>query len=407
MQHDDSLVWLNNVSLHDAARLHPDDGTTGAPRHSVAVVVSGKITAPQLNPVLGLTPDNSWLNNLIKRRNSDVHLLRFFLCTAERVAPPPMVHWSGSWSFASVSQFDRLLRCLQLVEEHWPKRHSAFLRLRPDALVLGPLPTPLLPSTVALYGHVYVAKPSTLLRMTRDQMYCGFCDRQCFCEQRKYGQVLWHSPVPHCSVITDQVFLFSRRVLAAVLRALSNYTNADDMLHPARVADARGPYCLRAGRMVEVGWSRLVEGEGIPVAPLRLRTLLDRHLQPGSPLWTSRNCILSWDDSKPLPCNGPCVSHEYMERHGGNTTQFVPGHTLPPIDLQGRVQRDGHCNELKNMSVQKEVDAHQRWMALLIRDRAKLWAGRGRAKHQAKAVPVLPHSSRGRGSTHAVPPRYK
>lgn len=341
-----SSIWLNNVTLSLADTLHPE-GSAEALESSLAVVVAGGREVNSRNGVLGVSPSSTWRRLLSRKRT--FRTVRFFLCTSAAQTAVALTWLAGNWSFPAVSQFHRLLLCLQHVEEHWPKRHAAFLRLRPDALVFGPLPRPLLPAgDGVLYGQVYLAKAPLLQQLMRDEVRCGSCERSCLCELRKYGGGQWQAAAAHCAVITDQTFLFARRLLPAIMHVLTNYSSAH-YGHPAR---ARSPQqglfpCLPAGALVEIGWSRLLEQASIPVAPLRLRTLLDRELQPTTPPWISRKCVSTWDERQAMPCAASCVPDSYLRRQGGgNATRFIAGHSIEPVDSQGRRRRDAHCNQI-------------------------------------------------------------
>ena len=208
----------------------------------------------------------------------------------------------------------RLSICFEHLEAKWPGSHDAFLRLRPDSLVLGPLPTPLLPIP-ALFGHVYHSRSSKLLH--RDQIHCGQCENFCKCEQNKWGQILWHARADHCAVLTDQVFLFPAMLLPPVRWVLGNYSSSatNEFGHFARQRIvAGGPFCLDAGRMAEIGWSRLLEFTGIPVAPLSFRSVLSRMLQPNTSRRHSVECMLTWGSSAPS-CTDRCVPFGYMRDH--------------------------------------------------------------------------------------------
>ena len=348
------LVFLNNVSLETAARVHPElEGNEVF--EELAVLVSGRSVPLESNQIIGRTVASTWWHHLHLNRPSSVRTVRFFLCVAEQAPQLAFedVQWSGNWTFASPSQFGRLLECLRLVEEIWPQRHTAFLRLRPDSIVLGPLPDPLLPTRVALYGQVYLAKVGFKeANLLRDEVHCGMCERRCLCESRKYGTVNVRHAADHCAVITDQVFMFPRRVLAGVRRVLANYTDSG----PGHFARQRYPpvergFCIDEGHAVEVGWSRLLEVQGhIPVVPLRLRTTLNRHLQLTKPVWTSHQCIATWSSEQAMSCGGACVPASFMQRTGCHRNfsrrfpppRFIDGHSLSPLS-----RTEAHCNQLQ------------------------------------------------------------
>ena len=308
----------------------------GAGHERVAVVVSGARLLPRPNPVIGMTAAATWAHHLQTRpgqtdRNAKV--VSFFLCVAAPPDPLMMqpVRWSGSWTFRAQSQFERLLKCLQLIESDWPRHHSAFLRLRPDALVFGPLPSPLLPDQHAFYGKYYHWS-HRVESVTRDEVDCGMCDQDCNCFQRKYGQVLYSFTRKNCAVVTDRVFLFGRAALPRMLTVLSNLSNTTE--HPMRSRELMPHLCIDAGVMVETGFSRLLEVQRLDVLPLRFRTVLERSLQPDTPGWASVACIFTWGDD-PVPCNAPC----------GNGSTWLAARGLPIFPtLRGR--KDAGCNAI-------------------------------------------------------------
>ena len=99
------------------------------------------------NPVLSLSPLQSWRVVL-------GWSVRVFACVNQPLRAPLGLDLSGLLIFESASQFDRLLRCISWVEPDLDRpRHSHYLRLRPDSLLLGGPPqasrTPLTPCTCA------------------------------------------------------------------------------------------------------------------------------------------------------------------------------------------------------------------------------------------------------------------
>tara|TARA_Y100000389_G_scaffold9073_1_gene8506 strand:- start:178 stop:1128 length:951 start_codon:yes stop_codon:yes gene_type:complete len=271
----------------------------------LALIVSGTLTRThrhedplEVNPVLGKSPAQSW----------GAIDARVYLCTDAPLRGRAPVALAGQWVFASQGQFARLLACLRLVE---PKplqpKHSSYLRLRPDSVLLGTLPAnlllrPLAPDAVYArwriysYGHVRA--------QFRDAMECGACDQWCECAQRKYGQVLFKPNGSDCGVPTDRVFLLGSGALYPLLRALRNYSNPDAD-HPLRSPLPQPHRCAEAGRMMEVGFGRALEDEGLRLLPLPLRHALARELQPDTPRWASKACMLSWG-ARPVGCSRPC-----------------------------------------------------------------------------------------------------
>ena len=87
-----------------------------------------------VNQVLGRSPLETWAR--LKRTPGVVHM---FSCT-DKPMQSASFPWSGQWTFSSESQFERIYHCLKRIEPDLTKpRHSAYLRLRPDAVVLGSL----------------------------------------------------------------------------------------------------------------------------------------------------------------------------------------------------------------------------------------------------------------------------
>jgi hypothetical protein len=274
----------------------------------LALVVSGTLTRTyrhedplKVNSVLGKSPAQSW---------SAIDA-RVYLCTDAPLRGRSPIALAGQWVVTSDNQFERLLVCLRLVEpDAFRPMHSSYLRLRPDSLLLGTLPTnlllrPLAPDVVYArwriysYGHVRA--------QVRDAMECGACDQWCECAQRKYGQVLFKPNGSDCGVPTDRVFLFGSRALPPLLRALRNYSNPD-FDHPLRSPFSQPHRCAEAGRMIEVGFGRALEDVGLRLRPLSLRHVLAHELQPDTPSWASKACMLSWSDA-PVGCGRPCRGH--------------------------------------------------------------------------------------------------
>ena len=257
-------------------------------RSLLAVVASGQARDYHVsNPVVGHTPVQSW-PLLAPLNHHHGRALRIFACT-DAPLPPGPVPLAGQWVFDSPSQFSRLLACLELVEPDLARpRHSAYLRLRPDSLVLGRLPPSLLrepePDAVYVRWRVY-SNAHVKQTQLRDSMECGMCDQWCECAQRKYGQVLFHTN-GSCGVPTDKVFLFGPNALLPMARALRNYS-LPDASHPARSPETHSDHCVDAGRMVETGFGRVLEDEGLRLLPLPLRITLNRELQSDVPSWRS------------------------------------------------------------------------------------------------------------------------
>jgi hypothetical protein len=274
----------------------------------LALVVSGTLTRArrhehplEVNAVLGKSPAQSWSVVTVR----DAHV---YLCTDAPLLRRAPVTLAGNWVFASHGQFARLLACLRRVEPD-PLRpmHSAYLRLRPDSLVLGALPAdlrlrPLASDAVYARWRVYAHKH--MRNQVRDAVECGVCDQWCECAQRKYGQVLFKPNGSDCGVPTDRVFLFGSDALPPLLRALRNYSTpgAD---HPLRSPLSQPHRCAEAGRMIEVGFGRALEDAGLRLLPLPLRHVLAHELQPHTPGWASKACMLDWG-AAPVGCNHPC-----------------------------------------------------------------------------------------------------
>lgn len=270
----------------------------------LALVVSGTLTRTyrhehplKVNSVLGKSPAQSW----------SAIGARVYLCTDAPLPGHAPVALAGQWVFASQGQFARLRTCLLLVEpDSFRPMHSAYLRLRPDSLVLGALPVdllrPLSPNVVYVRWRIY--DHGHVRAQVRDAMECGVCDQWCECAQRKYGQVLFKSNGSDCGVPTDRVFLFGSGALPPLLRALHNYSNPDAD-HPLRSPSSQPHRCAVAGRMIEVGFGRALEDVGLRLLPLSLRHVLAHELQPDTPSWASKACMLDWD-AAPMGCSRPC-----------------------------------------------------------------------------------------------------
>lgn len=271
----------------------------------IALVVSGTLTRTrrhehplEANRVLGKSPAQSW----------GAIDARVYLCTDAPLLGRAPITLTGQWVVTSDNQFERLLVCLRLVEpDAFRPMHSAYLRLRPDSLLLGALPAdlllrPLAPDVVYARWRVYSVKH--VRDQVRDAMECGVCDQWCECAQRKYGQVLFKPNGSDCGVPTDRVFLFGSRALYPLLRALRNYGNPDAG-HPLRSPLPQPHRCAEAGRMIEVGFGRALEDAGLRLLPLPLRHALAHELQPDTPRWASKACMLSWG-AGPVGCSRPC-----------------------------------------------------------------------------------------------------
>lgn len=289
----------------------------------------------EVNQVLEKSPMETWLR--LKRTPGAVHM---FSCTDEPLQSASFP-WTAQWTFSSESQFARIYDCLQRIEPDLTKpRHSAYLRLRPDSVVLGSLPNPLLPDPSAIYTRwrVYNFTTSRFTQM-RDSMECGVCDQFCECAQRKYGQVLFHTN-GNCTpqgVPTDRVFLFGRQALLPVLRALLNYSSPG-FNHPARFWHAPGR-CVDVGRMVETGFGRVLEDQAVPILQLPFRTTLSREIQPETPAWASLACMLTWGDA-PVPCSQPCRDASSISEN--KSVPWMQGDWMP--HGRGGTSPTGGCN---------------------------------------------------------------
>ena len=305
-------------------------------RHlKLAVLVSGQANlkrstttraATFQNDVLQQSPAESWLHLKHGWRET-----RLFACTDQPLTDDPagLKILSRHWIFNSSSQFSRLLECLQRVEAVHPHEHHAFLRIRPDFLVLQPLRQPVALDT--FYGKFAYYPRDLGHALRRDQVSCGACDLHCECLQRKYGQVLYAFRSPSCRhpVVTDQVFLFGQRVLPKLLRALRNFSNPT-YGHPARTPTS-ARHCISAGRMLEIGFSRLLEDESIPVRPLSFRGVLERSLLRTTPGWGSLACMFAWPQASAPRCSEDCGNAStWMHKHG---LEEVP--TLRPAGKNG------------------------------------------------------------------------
>ena len=278
------------------------------PSQPLALVVSGTRTRThrhehplEVNPVLGRSPAQSW--GAVTTSHA-----RVYLCTDAPLRGRAPVALAGRWVFASQGQFARLLACLRRVEPNpFRPRHSAYLRLRPDSLLLGALPADLLRRPLApdvVYARWRVYDYGHVRNQVRDAMECGVCDQWCECAQRKYGQVLFKTNGSDCGVPTDRVFLFGSGALPSVVRALRNYSHPEAD-HPLRSPLSQPHRCVQAGRMIEVGFGRVLEDAGLRLLPLRLRHVLAHELQPDTPRWASKACMLDWGVA-PVGCGRPC-----------------------------------------------------------------------------------------------------
>ena len=267
------------------------------------------------NELIGRSPLQTWFE---LNRATPALAVRIFACT-DKPLGTVTVPLAGQWVFESPNQFARLRSCLERVEPHeaHAPRHWAFLRLRPDSLVLGGLPPlPLhAPDGRAVYvrWRVHTGSPIAHSQL-RDSMECGVCEQWCECAQRKYGQVLFKA-AGDCGVPTDRVFFFGRLALPSVMRALANYS-APDERHPARDPGVHSDHCVVAGRMIETGFGRVLEDHGLRLLPLPFRTALNRELQRDTPSWGSRACMLAWGDA-PGACNASCAGGGVGGRRSG------------------------------------------------------------------------------------------
>ena len=271
----------------------------------LALVVSGTLTRThrhehplEINPVFGKSPAQSWR----------AMTARIYLCTDAPLLGRAPVALAGQWVYESKNQFVRLLDCLRRVEpDAFRPMHSAYLRLRPDSLLLGALPADLLQRPLApdvVYARWRVYDYGRVRAQFRDAMECGACDQWCECAQRKYGQVLFKSNGSDCGVPTDRVFLFGSDALPLLLRALRSYNNPS-LDHPLRSPLSQPHRCAEAGRMIEVGFGRALEDARLRLRPLPLRHVLAHELQPDTPSWASKACMLDWG-AMPIGCSRPC-----------------------------------------------------------------------------------------------------
>ena len=275
-------------------------------RPRVAVLVSGLVGRSErdrqfdifgVNPVLGHSPIQSWRMWLGKEA-------QIYTCT-DLPLPPTRV-LAGQFVFESASQFDRLRQCIERVEpDVLHARYTAYLRLRPDSMLLGPLPRNLLdrPDPHSVYVRWRMYNPAHAMNQDRDSMECGSCEQWCECAQRKYGQVLFKA-TGDCGTPTDKIFYFGNGALPAMMSSLENYSVPSG--HSARSPTEDAGHCVVAGRMVESGLGRVFEDHGLLLQPLPLRHALQRDLQPTTPQWASVSCVLTWTSAR-VPCTGPCT----------------------------------------------------------------------------------------------------
>ena len=158
------------------------------------------------NEVIRASPAETWSminagGDVVQRPKA-----RFFAC-ADRPIEAPIL--TQQWVFNASSQFARLHECLLRIEAAFPSQHHAFLRIRPDFLVLAPLRQTIEVNAFLgkyYYYPGYLGAATSLL--TRDQVSCGMCDNMCECAQRKYGQILYTFESDKCRwpIVTDQVF---------------------------------------------------------------------------------------------------------------------------------------------------------------------------------------------------------
>ena len=157
-----------------------------SPRH-LAVLISGQVRHANVsffspNPVLGLSP----LQLYVRMRHAMPSPWRaeLFLCAERPVSGHPALEhadFAGVWAFNASSQFERLALCLQHVDRHHHRAHDAFLRVRPDMLMLGPLPPSFFPAddprAVLVKWNRY--NPAFIRGDTlREHVICGACDRK-------------------------------------------------------------------------------------------------------------------------------------------------------------------------------------------------------------------------------------
>ena len=316
-QRSGALSAAPSTGTHSAAQYNRLELRSGA--LALAVVICGqRRNASRTNSMLQQSPAETWL----RLRQSSVADVKLFSCTDEPLQDV-RVPFSGQWVFPSISQFARLHVCLLRVEGAHPGVHDAFLRLRPDALVLGPLPDPLLPDPLAFYGKYY-HKSIGFANLTRDDVDCGICEQHCECLQRKFGQNLFRFSRQDCAIVTDKVFLFGRKRLFAMLAVLHNFSEPSPS-HPMRSPRTLPGLCVDVGRMVEVGFSRLIEMEQMPVRPLRFRTVLDNNLQRNTPGWASVACMMTWG-AEPVSCRSPCGNaSSWLAARGSATYPTLKG----------------------------------------------------------------------------------
>lgn len=266
---------------------------------AVLIVGEERGLSGRKNDVIGASPAETW--SILHDRSK----ARFFACMDRPIEAPLLTQ---QWAFDAPSQFARLRDCLLRVESSFPRQHRAFLRIRPDFLAFAPFRQRI--EANAFLGKYYYY-PGYLGRGTailfRDQVSCGMCDKMCECAQRKYGQILYKFASDTCRwpIVTDQVFAFGREVLPRMLAVLRNFSDPAST-HPARSPSSEH-HCIRAGRMVETGFSRLLEDHAISVGPLSLRGVLERALRADTPGWASVACMLTWANTTSAPrCSDDC-----------------------------------------------------------------------------------------------------
>mgnify|MGYP001290864382 CR=1 FL=1 len=269
------------------------------------------------NELIRKSPIETWniLNegNIVKK-----HPAHFFACTDKLIISSL---FKKQWIYNSSSQFERTYHCLLKVENAFPDQHRAFIKIRPDYIILSPLQEMI--STHVFYGKYYYYPGymgATTSSLTRDQVICGMCDYKCECAQRKYGQILYKFKHDDCKwpIVTDQVFAFGRGLLHKMLNVLKNYSNPSTS-HFSRnsISDK---HCIKAGRMVEVGFSRLLEDKLVHVKPFSMRGIIERSLRNNTPVWASSSCMLTWGNSPAPLCNQSCgTTNHFLKTHGFDT----------------------------------------------------------------------------------------
>ena len=201
-----------------------------------------------MNPILQSSPIQTW--SLLSQRTQGV--VRIFTCTDAPLAPSE--HVAGRWVFESHSQFARLLTCLQFIEPNLAQpRHTSYLRLRPDSLVLGGLP------------------PFVLNRPHPDAVYARWRYYDHSHVRGSFG-ILWNAgratnganahsaSTDRCSftpTAATAAFRLTEHFSSAEVRCSQSYARFGITVNPM-VTRRAAPNCRAIIASMSVGWSRPV-----------------------------------------------------------------------------------------------------------------------------------------------------